>query len=91
MEPNDWLAFDASWIARARDGSITVAPTVIQDLTQRYPFYDICAFATVGAGAEDSLAVGSVDSTGPRTSTPTPGSSARATSSASRRATSISR
>jgi hypothetical protein len=43
VEPNDWLAFESSWIAANLDET-QPPPVVVQDLTRRFPFYTVCAY-----------------------------------------------
>lgn len=54
VAPNDWVAFDASYIARDRDPAIT--PTAVAvDLSRRLAFHTVQAFISVNGAAEVAL------------------------------------
>ena len=57
IEPNDWIVFDASWVARELEP--IAAPALNADLTRRFGFYETKAYVAVAGGAETEVAVGS--------------------------------
>jgi tail tube protein len=60
VEPNDWLSFEANWIARSLDDT-QPPPTVVQDLSRRFPFYTMTAYVSVDGGAEAAFAIQSFE------------------------------
>jgi hypothetical protein len=54
IAPNDWIAFDASYVAKERDAAIT--PTAVAvDLSRRFAFHAFTAFISVNGAAEVAL------------------------------------
>jgi hypothetical protein len=54
IEPNEWLSFEANWIARANDPD-QPEPVVTADLTRRFTFYETKAYVSVDGGAEEQM------------------------------------
>lgn len=60
VSPNDWIGFDASFVARALDEA-QPSPTVTSDLTRRFGFWETKLLLTapsVNGGAEAEIPVG---------------------------------
>lgn len=56
VAPNDWIAFDASWVAKERDPAIT--PTAVAvDLSRRFAFHTMLAFISVNGAAEVAMPI----------------------------------
>lgn len=53
---NDWLSFDANWVAAANDDTQT-APTVTLDTTPRFNFDECKAYISVNGGSESEVKV----------------------------------
>lgn len=58
-DSNDWLSFEAHYVAKSLDDT-QAEPTVIQDLTKKFAFYNLCAFVSIpsiAAGVEQPVAI----------------------------------
>lgn len=58
IAPNDWIAYEASMIARDNDQA-QAAPTVTTDMSRRLAFHSVQAFISVNGAGEVALPLGS--------------------------------
>jgi len=57
VAPNDFLNYEASFVAKELDDTVTVAPTITTDLTRRWTFDECKAFLSVDGGGETEVKV----------------------------------
>ena len=56
IDPNDWIAFEAAYVAREIDDTLA-EPSVTFDATRRFAFYECKCYISVAGGAETEIKV----------------------------------